>query len=131
MFAERQAQIFADDDCENGDRTIFQFEGASAAFERAFCQIEIAENESVAEFFERRLGREIVERAAIRLCGNLCGNPENLSVKAAFFRDLYELEKNTEVCSSARCDSKQKKAVANFRALFVTKRRANFDRQTR
>ena len=59
-----------------------------------FVRSKSPENESVAEFFERRFGREIVERAADPfIAGIYAGNPENLSVKAAFPR-LYELEKD-------------------------------------
>ncbi|HEX8637468.1 MAG TPA: protoporphyrinogen oxidase, partial [Pyrinomonadaceae bacterium] len=58
-----------------------------------FIKSKSPENESVAGFFERRLGREIVERAADPfIAGVYAGNPESLSVKAAFPR-LYELEK--------------------------------------
>lgn len=58
-----------------------------------FVRTKSPENESVAEFFERRLGREIVERAADPfIAGIYAGNPENLSIRAAFPR-LYELEK--------------------------------------
>ncbi len=58
-----------------------------------FIKSKSPENESVAEFFERRLGREIVERAADPfIAGIYAGNPENLSIRAAFPR-LYELEK--------------------------------------
>lgn len=58
-----------------------------------FVRTKSPENESVAAFFERRLGREIVERAADPfIAGIYAGNPENLSVRAAFPR-LYELEK--------------------------------------
>jgi oxygen-dependent protoporphyrinogen oxidase len=93
-----------------------------------FVKSKSPENESVAEFFERRLGREIVERAADPfIAGIYAGNPENLSIKAAFPR-LYELEKNTEVCSSARFVQKPKRRIKIFRARFRLKRRADFDR---
>ena len=58
-----------------------------------FVKSKSPQGESVAEFFERRLGREIVERAADPfIAGIYAGNPENLSIRAAFPR-LYELEK--------------------------------------
>ncbi|MBC7898931.1 MAG: protoporphyrinogen oxidase [Saprospiraceae bacterium] len=58
-----------------------------------FVRTRSPENESVAEFFERRLGREIVDKAADPfISGIYAGNPANLSIKAAFPR-LYELEK--------------------------------------
>lgn len=58
-----------------------------------FVKSKSPQNESVAEFFERRLGREIVTRAADPfIAGIYAGNPENLSIRAAFPR-LYELEK--------------------------------------
>jgi oxygen-dependent protoporphyrinogen oxidase len=59
-----------------------------------FVKSKASANESVAEFFERRLGKEIVTRAADPfISGIYAGKPENLSIKAAFPR-LYELEKN-------------------------------------
>ncbi len=58
-----------------------------------FVRTKSAENESVKEFFTRRLGGEIVERAADPfIAGIYAGKPENLSIRAAFPR-LYELEK--------------------------------------
>ncbi len=57
-----------------------------------FVRTKSQDGESVAEFFERRLGHEIVERAADPfIAGIYAGNPENLSIRSAFAR-LYELE---------------------------------------
>ncbi len=59
-----------------------------------FVRTKSPERESVAEFFTRRLGAEIVSRAADPfIAGIYAGKPENLSVRAAFPR-LYELEKS-------------------------------------
>jgi len=79
------------------------------------------ENESVAQFFERRLGREIVERAADPfIAGIYAGNTENLSVKAAFPR-LYELEKNYGSLLVGSLRSKTEKADADFPRTFSFK----------
>ena len=83
-----------------------------------FVKSKSPENESVAEFFERRLGREIVERAADPfIAGIYAGNPENLSVKAAFPR-LFELEKNYGSLLLGSLFSKTEKADANFPRTF-------------
>ncbi|MGI8883940.1 MAG: protoporphyrinogen oxidase [Pyrinomonadaceae bacterium] len=76
------------------------------------------ENESVAEFVERRLGREIVEKAADPfIAGIYAGNPENLSIKAAFPR-LYELEKEYGSLLIGSLRSKTEKADADFPRTF-------------
>jgi protoporphyrinogen/coproporphyrinogen III oxidase len=76
------------------------------------------ETESVAGFFERRLGREIVERAADPfIAGIYAGNPEALSVKAAFPR-LFELEKNYGSLLVGALRSKTEKADKNFPRTF-------------
>lgn len=76
------------------------------------------ESESVAEFFERRLGREIVEKAADPfIAGIYAGSPENLSIKAAFPR-LYELERDYGSLLIGSLRSKTEKADANFPRTF-------------
>jgi protoporphyrinogen/coproporphyrinogen III oxidase len=83
-----------------------------------FVRTKSPENESVAEFFERRLGREIVEKAADPfIAGIYAGNPENLSVKAAFPR-LYELEKEYGSLLIGSLRSKAEKADAQFPRTF-------------
>ncbi|CAN5237967.1 protoporphyrinogen oxidase [soil metagenome] len=83
-----------------------------------FVRTKSSESESVAEFFERRLGREIVERAADPfLAGIYAGNPENLSVKAAFPR-LYEFEKNYGSLFVGSLRSKAEKADKDFPRTF-------------
>jgi len=80
------------------------------------------ENESVAEFFTRRLGREIVERAADPfIAGIYAGNPENLSVRAAFPR-LYELERDYGSLLVGSLRSKTEKADGDFPRTFSFKR---------
>lgn len=75
-------------------------------------------NESVAEFFERRLGREIVTRAADPfIAGIYAGNPENLSIKAAFPR-LYESEKTHGSLLVGALRSKAEKADKSFPRTF-------------
>lgn len=76
------------------------------------------ENESVAAFFERRLGREIVDKAADPfIAGIYAGNPENLSIKAAFPR-LYELEKEYGSLFVGSLRSKAEKTDKDFPRTF-------------
>lgn len=83
-----------------------------------FVRTKSPENESVAEFFERRLGREIVERAADPfIAGIYAGNPENLSVRAAFPR-LYELEKEFGSLLVGSLRSKTEKTDKDFPRTF-------------
>src|SRR5262249_35801677 len=59
-----------------------------------FITTKSSETESVAGFFERRLGPEILKKAADPfIAGIYAGSAEKLSIKAAFPL-LYELEKN-------------------------------------
>lgn len=86
-----------------------------------FIKTKSNENESVAEFFERRLGREIVEKAADPfIAGIYAGKPENLSVKSAFPR-LYELEKDYGNLLFGSIKSKTEKADKNFPRSFTFK----------
>ena len=83
-----------------------------------FVKSKSQENESIAGFFERRFGREIVERAADPfIAGIYAGNPENLSIRAAFPR-LYELEKNYGSLLIGSLRSKTEKPDANFPRTF-------------
>ncbi|MBA2334319.1 MAG: protoporphyrinogen oxidase [Blastocatellia bacterium] len=83
-----------------------------------FVRSKSPENESVAEFFERRLGREIVEKAADPfIAGIYAGKSENLSVKAAFPR-LYELEKKYGSLLFGSLRSKTEKADKDFPRTF-------------
>ena len=83
-----------------------------------FVRTKSPENESVAEFFERRLGREIVEKAADPfIAGIYAGNPENLSVKAAFPR-LYELERDYGSLLIGSLRSKAEKVDKDFPRTF-------------
>ncbi|MDQ3798117.1 MAG: protoporphyrinogen oxidase [Acidobacteriota bacterium] len=59
-----------------------------------FINTKAADDESISEFFARRLGREIVDYAVDPfISGIFAGNPDNLSIKSAFPK-LFELEKN-------------------------------------
>lgn len=79
-------------------------------------------DESVAAFFERRLGREIVERAADPfIAGIYAGNPENLSVKAAFPR-LYELERDYGSLLIGSVRSQAEKTDKDFPRTFSFKK---------
>ncbi len=79
------------------------------------------ENESVAEFFERRLGLEIVDKAADPfIAGIYAGNPAKLSVKSAFPR-LYELEKEHGSLLIGSLRSKAEKPDKNFPRTFSFK----------
>ena len=83
-----------------------------------FVRTKSPENESVAEFFERRLGREILTRAADPfIAGIYAGSPENLSVRAAFPR-LYELEKNYGSLLIGSLRSKAEKVDKDFPRTF-------------
>jgi oxygen-dependent protoporphyrinogen oxidase len=83
-----------------------------------FVRSKSPENESVAGFFERRLGREIVTRAADPfIAGIYAGNPENLSVRAAFPR-LYELEKEFGSLLVGSLRSKTEKTDKDFPRTF-------------
>lgn len=58
-----------------------------------FIKSKAAGDESISEFFARRLGREIVDYAVDPfISGIFAGNPDKLSVKSAFPK-LFELEK--------------------------------------
>lgn len=86
-----------------------------------FVRTKSPENESVAAFFERRLGREIVERAADPfIAGIYAGNPENLSVRAAFPR-LYELERSYGSLLIGSLRSKTEKVDKDFPRTFSFK----------
>jgi oxygen-dependent protoporphyrinogen oxidase len=74
-------------------RTKF-FSGATKfkIFSEPFVESKSQENESVADFFRRRFGQEIVDYALDPfVSGIYAGNPERLSLKYAFPR-LFELE---------------------------------------
>ena len=83
-----------------------------------FVRTKSPENESVKEFFTRRLGGEIVERAADPfIAGIYAGNPENLSIRAAFPR-LYELEKTHGSLLIGSLRSKTEQADKDFPRTF-------------
>jgi oxygen-dependent protoporphyrinogen oxidase len=83
-----------------------------------FVKSKSSEKESVAEFFERRFGREIVDKAADPfIAGIFAGKPENLSVKAAFPR-LYELERDYGSLLVGSLRAKNEKADENFPRSF-------------
>jgi oxygen-dependent protoporphyrinogen oxidase len=86
-----------------------------------FVRSKSPKDESVAEFFERRLGREIVDKAADPfIAGIFAGAPEKLSVKAAFPR-LYELERDYGSLLIGSLRSKSEKADAKFPRTFSFK----------
>lgn len=59
-----------------------------------FIKSKAADDESISEFFARRLGREIVDYAVDPfISGIFAGNPDNLSIKSSFPK-LFDLEKN-------------------------------------
>jgi oxygen-dependent protoporphyrinogen oxidase len=59
-----------------------------------FISTKAANDESISEFFARRLGREIVDYAVDPfISGIFAGNPDKLSIKSAFPK-LFEMEKN-------------------------------------
>ena len=83
-----------------------------------FIRSKAADDESVAEFFTRRLGGEIVTRAADPfIAGIYAGKPENLSIKSAF-PSLYELEKNYGSLFFGALRSKSEKTPKDFPRTF-------------
>jgi protoporphyrinogen/coproporphyrinogen III oxidase len=59
-----------------------------------FIKSKAADDESISDFFARRLGREIVDYAVDPfISGIFAGNPDELSIKSAFPK-LFELEKS-------------------------------------
>ena len=86
-----------------------------------FVKSKSSKDESVAQFFERRLGREIVDKAADPfIAGIFAGAPDKLSVKAAFPR-LYELERDYGSLLIGSLRSKSEKADAKFPRTFSFK----------
>lgn len=86
-----------------------------------FIKTKSSETESIAEFFERRLGREVLEKAADPfIAGIYAGKPENLSIKAAFPR-LYELENNFGSLLIGSLRSKSEPTDKNFPRTFSFK----------
>lgn len=72
----------------------FSLKGKLRLLKEPFVRTRSTAGETVAGFFERRLGREIVEKAADPfISGIYAGNPEKLSIRAAFPR-LFELERD-------------------------------------
>jgi oxygen-dependent protoporphyrinogen oxidase len=99
----------------------FSLEARLRLLKEPFVRTKSANGESVAGFFERRLGREIVERAADPfIAGIYAGNPENLSIKAAFPR-LYELEEKYGSLFIGSLCSKTEKADKDFPRTFSFK----------
>ena len=83
-----------------------------------------SETETVADFFSRRLGAEIVEKAADPfIAGIYAGKPEKLSIKSAFPR-LYELEKDYGGLLVGALFAKSEKSDENFPRSFTFKRGA-------
>ena len=83
-----------------------------------FVRSKSPEAESVAAFFERRLGKEIVEKAADPfISGIYAGNPERLSIKSAFPR-LYEMERDYGSLLFGSLRSKAEKATEDFPRTF-------------
>ncbi|MFN3330570.1 MAG: protoporphyrinogen oxidase, partial [Pyrinomonadaceae bacterium] len=63
-------------------------------FREPFVRSKSPENESVAEFFERRFGDEFVDKLVDPfISGIYAGNPHSLSIRAAF-PSIYEMEQN-------------------------------------
>ena len=100
----------------------FSWKAKLRLLKEPFVKSKSSEGESVAAFFERRVGREIVERAADPfIAGIYAGNPANLSVKAAFPR-LYELEKTYGSLLVGSLRSKTEKADVDFPRTFSFER---------
>lgn len=99
----------------------FSWKAKLRLLKEPFVRSKSPENESVSQFLERRLGREIVEKAADPfIAGIYAGNPENLSVQAAFPR-LYELEKEYGSLTTGSLLSKTEKTDKLFPRTFSFK----------
>lgn len=86
-----------------------------------FVRSKSSDAESVAGFFERRLGREVLEKAADPfIAGIYAGKPENLSIRAAFPR-LYEMEKTHGSLLAGALRSTTEQAPKNFPRTFSFK----------
>ena len=96
----------------------FSFRARLRLLKEPFVRTKSPENESVEDFFTRRLGGEIVERAADPfIAGIYAGKPESLSIRAAFPR-LYELEKTHGSLLIGSLRSKAEKADKIFPRTF-------------
>lgn len=96
----------------------FSWKAKMRLLKEPFVRSTSPENESVAQFFERRLGREIVKKAADPfISGIYAGDPANLSIKAAFPR-LYELEKEYGSLLVGSLRSKLEKPDKDFPRTF-------------
>ena len=77
------------------------------------------ENESVASFFGRRLGPEVVERAVDPfISGIFAGDPELLSIKAAFPK-LFEYERKFGSLTMGAIRSRKEKVDRSFPRSFT------------
>ncbi|CAN5587144.1 protoporphyrinogen oxidase [soil metagenome] len=73
---------------------IFSIQAKLRLLREPFIKSKSPKNESVAEFFERRFGQEIVDFAVDPfVSGIFAGNPERLSIKSAFPL-LFQMEKD-------------------------------------
>jgi oxygen-dependent protoporphyrinogen oxidase len=98
---------------------IFSLRAKLRLLKEPFTRSKSPENETVAEFFERRLGREIVEKAVDPfISGIFAGNPQKLSIKSAFPR-LYELEKDFGSLLLGMLRSKTEPTDKNFPRSFT------------
>lgn len=107
---------------EMATSNFFSWRAKISLLSEPFVRSKSSETESVAEFFGRRLGREIVEKAADPfIAGIYAGKPESLSIKSAFPR-LYELEKNYGSLLVGALRSKSEKADKDFPRTFSFKK---------
>jgi oxygen-dependent protoporphyrinogen oxidase len=98
---------------------IFSAKAKFRLLKEPFTRSKSPEDETVAEFFERRLGREIVEKAVDPfVSGIFAGNPQKLSIKSAF-PHLYELEKDFGSVLLGMLRSKTEQTDVNFPRSFT------------
>lgn len=99
----------------------FSWKAKLRLLKEPFVKSKSPDGESVAKFFERRLGLEIVEHAADPfIAGIYAGNPENLSIRSAFPR-LHKLEKSFGSLLIGALLSKSEKTDRNFPRTFSFK----------
>jgi len=88
---------------------IFSTKAKLKLLREPFVKSKSTENESVAEFFRRRLGQEVVDYAVDPfVSGIFAGNPERLRVKSAF-PSVFQMEKDYGSILKATALSKKEK----------------------
>lgn len=100
---------------------LFSAKAKLRLFKEPFIKSKACADETVADFFARRLGSEIVEKAVDPfIAGIFAGKPENLSVAAAF-PQLFDSEKDFGSLLVGAIRSKKEKTDKTFPRSFTFK----------